>query len=397
MNEPNSQTEKPEENRRYSKEQYDILKRCSEKKDMTEWNEWRKKHPTEDILLEGAQLNNASLCPEYYREGVSFLIDNEPQFPNLKNAYLRGAYLQGATLNGVHLEGANLDGARLGGAKLVYARLNNANLSHAHLEESVLENACLKGTIIQRAYLQKADFRAAVVDGSTTIWKPEVNSCPIQSRDPALSSKPHQPYKPRRLYTDFEGVALDSIRIDPMTKQLLDYNVRRNNWQQWYRWNDWYEPDPQERSKCSHFLLKNTVCRFWQISDYGISTKRIIRTFFAVSMVFAILYYLSGTIEYYYCGISDNPGIVANLFVDENGPIEWCLVPIRSIYFSIVTMTTLGFGDMYANPHNYNWGWLGHIILSFQVILGYVLLGALITRFAVLFTAGGPAGKFADE
>jgi hypothetical protein len=29
-----------------------------------------------------------------------------------------------------------------------------------------------------------------------------------------------------------------------------------------------------------------------------------------------------------------------------------------------------------------------------QVILGYVLLGALVTRFAVLFSAGGPAGKF---
>jgi hypothetical protein len=36
-------------------------------------------------------------------------------------------------------------------------------------------------------------------------------------------------------------------------------------------------------------------------------------------------------------------------------------------------------------------------LLAFQVILGYVLLGALVTRFAVLFTAGGPAGKFADE
>ena len=27
--------------RRFSQEQYDMLKRCSEKKDMTEWNEWR--------------------------------------------------------------------------------------------------------------------------------------------------------------------------------------------------------------------------------------------------------------------------------------------------------------------------------------------------------------------
>jgi len=56
-------------------------------------------------------------------------------------------------------------------------------------------------------------------------------------------------------------------------------------------------------------------------------------------------------------------------------------------------MTTLGFGDMYANAQSI-WG---HILLSLQVILGYVLLGALVTRFAVLFTAGGPAGEFADE
>jgi hypothetical protein len=37
------------------------------------------------------------------------------------------------------------------------------------------------------------------------------------------------------------------------------------------------------------------------------------------------------------------------------------------------------------------------IFLALQVTLGYVLLGALVTKFAVLFTAGGPAGKFADE
>ncbi len=37
----------------------------------------------------------------------------------------------------------------------------------------------------------------------------------------------------------------------------------------------------------------------------------------------------------------------------------------------------------------------GEII--FLVILGYVLLGALITRFAVLFTAGGPAGTFSKS
>jgi hypothetical protein len=53
-------------------------------------------------------------------------------------------------------------------------------------------------------------------------------------------------------------------------------------------------------------------------------------------------------------------------------------------------MTTLGFGDIAANPNS----WQGQVILMFQVIFGYVLLGALITRLAVLFTANGPAGKY---
>ena len=56
-------------------------------------------------------------------------------------------------------------------------------------------------------------------------------------------------------------------------------------------------------------------------------------------------------------------------------------------------MTTLGFGDIAANPDS----WAGQLLLMAQVIFGYVLLGALVTRFAVLFTAGGPAGKFSDE
>ena len=64
---------------------------------------------------------------------------------------------------------------------------------------------------------------------------------------------------------------------------------------------------------------------------------------------------------------------------------------VHALYFSVVTMTTLGFGDMAANPDN----WQGQVLLMLQVILGYVLLGALVTRFAVLFRAGGPAGKFA--
>jgi hypothetical protein len=139
--------------------------------------------------------------------------------------------------------------------------------------------------------------------------------------------------------------------------------------------------------------------KFWLISDYGISTKQIIKTFFKWAFVFAIVYYAWGCIDYYLLCNKDYPGIVSNLFVldDSKQAVSGWLVPLRAVYFSIVTMTTLGFGDMYANTHSLFRGIFGHILLALQVILGYVLLGALVTRFAVLFTAGGPAGRFEDE
>ena len=58
MPENNSQEEKP---RRFNKEQYDILLRCSEKKDITEWNKWRKANQREEILLEEADLKDTYL------------------------------------------------------------------------------------------------------------------------------------------------------------------------------------------------------------------------------------------------------------------------------------------------------------------------------------------------
>lgn len=42
-------------------------------------------------------------------------------------------------------------------------------------------------------------------------------------------------------------------------------------------------------------------------------------------------------------------------------------------YFSIVTFTTLGFGDVL--PLN----WIGEIVVTIEVILGYIMLGGLIS------------------
>jgi hypothetical protein len=315
MSEENNKSQNEKQSRRFDQQQYEMLLRCSEKKDMTEWNKWREEHPDEDVLLEGA-----------------------------------------------NLQGANLKGANLQDAILWEAILQEANLRETHLQRAKLVRSHLQGAEFGGANLEGTDFSRAIVDGGTLIWRCEVN------RD-----------------TKFEGVVLDAARIYPKTKQLLEYNIRRMNWEEWYEWEDWFNDRPKkQRSRLSYFLRKGTIGWFWQVSDYGRSTGKIVVWFFGFAFGFACVYYIWGLVA--------PPGIVDYLFRDaKEVEVAWWLVPIRAIHFSVVIMT-VGFTNMHANAHSF-WA---HILVGLQMIFGFVLLGALVTRFAVLFTAGGPAGKFAD-
>ncbi|MFP4056011.1 MAG: potassium channel family protein [Candidatus Brocadiia bacterium] len=162
--------------------------------------------------------------------------------------------------------------------------------------------------------------------------------------------------------TDFTGVALDSARVEPGLKQLLEYDIRRKRWREWYG---------------RHRLLALPVWLFWLMCDYGHSTWRILIAFAVLALAFAAAYTLLPQ-----C-------VVVSAAGHRHGLVDFG----HALYFSVVTMTTLGFGDVYADPRSH----LGQFLLSFQVTLGYVLLGALVTRLAVLFTAGGPAAPFYRE
>jgi uncharacterized protein YjbI with pentapeptide repeats len=359
-----AESEKPEAQKRprFNQEQYETLLRCSEKKDMTEWNEWRKECPKDPVFLEGsdfeaAHLNRAHLSRAHLKG--AYFGDAQLEQARLIGADLTGAkchraYLKDAVLFGASLKGTNFDHAHLEGAGLTHCLLKNASFKSSHLQHASFHDADLEGANLleanlqganlKYANLQGANFRRVTVDGATSLWKCEV-SCHTSTKNG----------------TDFSGVGLHTCRIDPGTRQLLEYNVRRMNWQDWYKQHPFW-----------HVPLRI----FWAISDYGVSAPRIAGLFFLVAVLFAAAYYVF-------------PNLVHNLHITGHRYSDM----LRACYFSVVTMTTLGFGDMYANPHSA----LGHILLIFQVLLGYVFLGALVTRFAVLFTAGGPAAKFVKD
>jgi uncharacterized protein YjbI with pentapeptide repeats len=331
-------------------EQYRMLMRCSQTKDIAEWNKWREGNPNVDVVLQGValievHLRNASLWDAHLEGGYlsGHLEDADLSYAHLEDTILEDSHLEDAFLDGTHLERASLSFTHLEDAYLGQADLKSADLSWAHLE----------GVTLGWTHLEGTNCRFAIVNHETVIDTEFVDQD-----------------------TDFTGVGLESVRILPGLRQLLEYNIRRKQWKAWYK---------------DHPVLKWIAKPFWWVSDYGRSSLRILAVFFALSFLFTLVYVASGLSHPSRC-------FVADLFaVDrQDNPVPGLdhftpLLFLRGLYFSVVTMTTLGFGDMHANPASI-WG---HVLLMFQVLLGYFILGALITRLSILFTAGGPSARFA--
>ena len=107
-------------------EQFDLLVKCSTAHDMTDWNEWRRHHPKQPILLQNA---------------------------NMEKAWLRGADLRNADFRGASLRGADLSGARRRDFSRRWADLEGADFTEADLCGTDFRGANLSGADFSRAYL----------------------------------------------------------------------------------------------------------------------------------------------------------------------------------------------------------------------------------------------------
>ena len=166
--------------KQFDESQYEILIKCSDKGDLTEWNEWRENNQKSSILLEGANFISA----------------------NLNGADLWNANLAGADLRNVNLEGADLGKANLKSTDLWNANLKGAELISANLAGADLRNVNLEGADLWKANLKGAKLIAAIVDKQTFIW-----GCDFDKQ------------------TVFTGKDLYLAKIEPRLKKSLRINL----------------------------------------------------------------------------------------------------------------------------------------------------------------------------
>lgn len=333
------------------------------------WNEWRSKNPDTGIDLNCSNLSGMDLDEVNFSNAV--LSGANLSFTSLKRAQMIGAKLNHANLANAELEHANLTHANLTAANLAFCSLEAAMLPYAHLRK-----ANLSGANLSEVRAEDADFRSA--DLSYASLKKAVLS---------FSSFRHA----RFVGADLEGANVSSIDLDHADVSLVRYDqgiflktLKETRCRLSAIWERRFDLilDTTMRCQGNHTascygsqrfrlflqdqdyleeMLATTWGRFWCFiwwlsADCGRSLMRWAAWSVLIALVFAVIYWSMG------------PGYFAMTHLSFSFP--------NLLYYSIVTFTTLGFGDI--SPQTTS----AAFVVSIEVVLGYVMLGGLISIFS---------------
>ena len=280
--------------------------------------------------LAGATFNNATMAGVILFEadlsGAQF-IQADLTGADIRNARAKGAVFGGATLIDATFLGADLTecafsraqakGADFRRATAVDARmhaidLSNADLSNADLSNADLSNADLRGVDLTEATVDEASFRNANLQRSTMR---------------ALIG-----------YTTTDWIGVDIVDSNFAGGYLVRRTIMDQNYLEEFR---------------TRSALNAATYRLWKItSDCGRSLTRWGAWIIIMAVAFAGIY----------------------TFVNiDYGDYQTSLSPL---YFSIVTLTTLGYGDGIPATQG------AQIVVIAEVIMGYMMLGGLLSIFA---------------
>jgi len=302
------------------------------------WNKWRRKNP--DIIpdLADAQLSGKTL------KKVDF------SRTDLNGADLSGAILSKADLCGAELSGAILLKATLSEAKLGFAlfkkdqhsrvifkktNLRKANLFGANLFRANLNSADLRGDNPIKYYLRRAIIKGAKLFGAK-FRSANFRSTDLRSAD--FSEANVWGVKHNR-WAKYSGIRCDTCYGSPRFKRFAQdqefiEEFRSSGWRRYVLYPLWLV-----FADCGRSLLPWTA---WSL-------------FFMVSFA------------YIFTRLGDG----AFSFTEELGWNFW-----TALYYSVVTFTTLGFGDITPLTR------AASCWVMAEVVIGYVMLGGLISIFA---------------
>ena len=239
---------------------------------------------------------------------------------DLQNAVLQETDLSGAELSYTNCQGADFRGANLTGARLNEADLRGADFSHADLTDVDLTRANITGAKFHFARFTDANVM-------------HLNYGTYLDMDGLY-------YGVRGIDSTFGNAifvrdAKDQDYIDTLQHAILDST-------------------PGFSRNLRLFLFKA-----WKLIDHGRSLSKVAFYAFLIATFYGFIYLLDMKLGW-------------EIMDYSNSAKTW----FTPFYYSVVTYTTLGFGDVTADSL------FGEIFVISEVILGYFTLGLLLAILA---------------
>ena len=294
------------------------------------------------IILDNEDLSGLDLSGY----NLSFAEMNRVNFTkaNLSYAILQGASLEKALLDECEFIGADLSHAGLnecsakmagfGGANLSQASMINVDLSDSVLSRSKLVETDLRASNLTRARLSEADLSGAVFTRAN-LENSDLKHSNVENTNFELANMQGCRLLGIRNFKKADWIGADIRGLDLRGAYLVRRYIADENYL--------FEFQTQSR------LNKYIYWIWWFTSDCGRSIFRWFVWLVAATLIFGSIYTVV-EIDY--------------------GPHETWFSPI---YFSFVTLTTLGYGD--ALPVSL----AAQIFVSLQAITGYMGLGGLLS------------------
>lgn len=330
-----------------------------------------------DVNLSSANLTDADL-QNANLSGADLRYADLPDV-NLSSADLTGADLRNTNLSGAALQDADLSGATLRDADLTDTELQDSDLIEADLQNSSLDDTNLDNTNLSQANLEGASLLRANLD-RTNLTNVRLYNCRLQnvyiSNETILGTicayeRATDPWTER-----LPGYSLNADDITNIEKAASIYRTyqrlhRENSLpgdipKYYYREREmrWVKALAEgETLDCIYQTLQRWVM------GYGERPWRVVGTSLLVIIGFGLVYPYLGGME------TTDTETVTFRFV-ESVPLlaetGWARIFFENLYFSAITFTTLGYGDIQPSSDTVQ------LLASIESFLGALLMALLV-------------------
>jgi len=318
-------------------------------KGVESWNAWREAN----LEIEEPDLSGVDFTANEYKDTPLYIKDDKGNpVINLRDANLQGAILNFTNLQRATLVSANLKTAKLGEANLKHACLMMTNLHGAYLQKAKLQYANLILADLEWALLMEASLTGARVI-SANLLSANFSSANLYGANLARSYLHGANLRGATL----EGANVTGVKFSRDSCQLNFQGIRVST----CYGNQIFKSFAQDQDYIETLRASGRwgAFKFWIwyiLSDCGRSFGVWGCWALGFATLFGYLFYWMGP----------------HHFQVDHLPFELSTM----IYYSVVTFTTLGFGDV--KPATIE----ASALVMVEVLLGYVMLGGLISIMA---------------